>query len=364
MKLLISFLKKCIKYLLFLLIILSLFLGAIFLWGYILYSESYDTPLTKSQVEAVELIRSQNDIFVTDSWSIRRTGNTLMSIPEWYIVSISDDYTRFLELGNNPSDFPYFSYINDYWKMYGAISHILDTAWVPRDSEYHTMVRVIGISTALEFSIKGIYENTLGRLVGYISGYATSFDRSYTQISRAYVDFILLRPWYEYDFTHAYDIFSSEWVIQDLRTFERYVIYGFELRLKSFYAHLIEDATHKQFALPDQYTTLSGSFISSSSWNTDPKTIFKTELKIPRYYPFTQTYPDLLRSEENRIDSIAGNKIITTEYKMKIRTENALLSIPSHIDPQITRSFYLDPIDISNQRMHTFPAFLSHIYDF
>lgn len=51
-----------------------------------------------------------------------------MSIPEWYIVSISDDYTRFLELGNNPSDFPYFSYINDYWRMYGEISHILDVA--------------------------------------------------------------------------------------------------------------------------------------------------------------------------------------------------------------------------------------------
>ena len=165
MKQLTSFLKKWIKYLLFSILSLLLFLGALFLWGFILYSEGYNTPLTNSQIKAVELIGSQNDIFVTDSGSIRRTWNTLMSIPEWYIVSISDDYTRFLELGNNPSDFPYFSYINDYWRMYGEISHILDVAWVSHDSEYHTMVRVIGVSTALEFSIKGIYENTLLRLV-------------------------------------------------------------------------------------------------------------------------------------------------------------------------------------------------------
>lgn len=364
MKQLTSFLKKWIKYLLFSILSFLLFLGALFLWGFILYSEGYNTSLTNSQIKAVELIGSQNDIFVTDSGSIRRTWNTLMSIPEWYIVSISDDYTRFLELGNNPSDFPYFSYINDYWRMYGEISHILDVAWVSHDSEYHTMVRVIGVSTALEFSIKGIYENTLWRLVGHISGYSSSFDRSYIQISRSYVDFILLRPWYEYDFSHAYDIFSSDWVIQDVRTFERYVISGLELRFKSFYAHIIEDATHKQFALPDQYTTLSGSFLSSASWNIDLKTLFKTELKIPRYYPFTQIYPDLLKSGENRIDSIAGNRIIVTEYKMKILTEKAFLSIPSHIDSQITRSFYLDPIDISNQRLYTFPSFLSHIYDF
>jgi hypothetical protein len=82
--------------------------------------------------------------------------------------------------------------------MYGKITAIMDGT-IPRDSEYHTMVQVIGVSTTLEFGLKSFYESTIGRMTAW-SRYDTDEDQYYHAISRKYVDFILLRPWYEFDF--------------------------------------------------------------------------------------------------------------------------------------------------------------------
>jgi hypothetical protein len=114
---------------------------SIAIFSYYNYSRGY-TSITDIERGSLFSGMTQDSIILTDTPTSRRTGNTFMSVPEWYIVSISSDYTLWLESGKNPSDFPYWQYLVDYWFIYGKITALMD-GMIPRDSEYHTMVQVI-----------------------------------------------------------------------------------------------------------------------------------------------------------------------------------------------------------------------------
>lgn len=218
-------------------------------FSYFHYHRGYQSVLQSDRNTIISAL-SGSQIIREDTGYSRRTGNTLMSIPEWYIVTLSDDYTQWLEQGKNPSDFPYISYLCDYWSMYGKITAMMDGV-IPHDEEYHTMVRVIGLSTTLEFGLKALYENTMGRLTSF-QGYNTSEDRYYTSSSRRYVRFILLKPWYLFDYTAEKDNFHLQ--SYSLRSLERYGFYMMEFFIKKQYASLIEKATRSAYAVPDIWT--------------------------------------------------------------------------------------------------------------
>ncbi|GAB0174962.1 MAG: hypothetical protein HHAS10_08410 [Candidatus Altimarinota bacterium] len=304
---------------------------------------------------------SIDNIFSTDTGSIRRTGNTFMSIPEWYIVTLSADYTKWLEEGKNPSDFPYFHYLSDMWYMYGRITAIMDGK-IPRDYEYHTMVQVIGLSTTLEFGSKAIYELTLGRITSFF-GYNTQEDRYYRDFSRKYVNFILLRPWYEFPFRELREGFRLR--EYSIRGIERFAIISIELYLKEKYAKLIEDAAHSNFATPDIWTSLEGNFSKKTISTLGLKAEEMTGgIRIPRYYPFTEIFPDIIENRENRVYSIAGNKYIVSEFLGAEQDTNAFLSFPLPTEPKIFRSYYFTSIDGLKTNLSNPKSTLIHIYDF
>lgn len=81
-------------------------------------------------------------------------------------------------------------------------------------------------------------------------------DKFYSESSRRYVDFILLRPWYEFDYARELTLFAPIKNPHFLRNLERWIIYKIEYSLKDSYAHIIEEAAHSNFAIPDVYTTV------------------------------------------------------------------------------------------------------------
>ena len=88
--------KSFIKIILFFFgIILSILIG-VGLFSYIEYQEGYQSVSPEEKLKFQKSIEN-HPIILSDTGSLRRTGNTFMSIPEWYIVSISDDYTTWLE---------------------------------------------------------------------------------------------------------------------------------------------------------------------------------------------------------------------------------------------------------------------------
>lgn len=361
MKILRIFLSLLIKILLSC-IVLFLTTGIVIsIFSYSYYSVGYHSITQTDKANYFSGI-SENDIILTDSGSLRRTGNTFMSIPEWYIVSLSEDYTHWLEWGRNPSNFPYFAYLRDYWELYGKITALMDGT-IPRDYEYHTMVRVIGISTTLEFGLKWIYEYSIGRLTSLFS-IDTPEDKYYSQISRKYVDFILLRPWYEFDYSWALWGFNFSLSRSFPRSIERYMIYSLEFWFKKFYARIIEDAAHSSFATPDIWTEVHWKF-DSLSISLNPDSIQKTTdgIKVLRYYPFTTMLPQVMNQAWTNIESISWNKKIMVEYTSKDNS-GIILSIPIPINPLVSRNFLYTEVWELPFLMHQSGSKLQHIYDF
>lgn len=357
-----SFLKKIFKTFLWFLVIILVLLVGLWAFSYRYYTLGYESVAIDTKTQVFQGM-GYDDIITTDSGSVRRTSNTFMSIPEWYIVSISDDYTIWLETGRNPSDFPYWQYLKDYWSMYGKITAIMDDK-IPRDHEYHTMVRVIWLSTTLEFWVKSLYENTIGRL-SYLGGFWVEEERYYAKVSREYVDFILLRPWYEYNFAsaivwHQHSSFS-------LRSLERYYFYLIEFYLKKYYAGIIETAAHSQFAIPNVWTHVNGTF-PSSIHAIDPKNIEMTAswIQISRYYPFTEIFPKISSYTGSIVEDIAGNKKVVTEFLIDTGAaiQKELFTVPIPIDSSKSRAFfYLSPAEVQSY-LNNPSMTLTHIYDF
>ena len=130
----------------------------------------------------------------------RPEEQTLLTIPEWYLVFNPKEYSDYLESGKNPSGFPFYESINEYWSLYDRSIKLTSLAY-PTNDEYKTMLQVIGVSITIEYGLKMIYENTIGSLFSLFSeNEISSEEKIIIQAQRAYSDFIYNTAWYEFQF--------------------------------------------------------------------------------------------------------------------------------------------------------------------
>lgn len=183
----------------------------------------------------------------------RGEAQTFLTVPEWYLVFNPVEYADYLEAGRNPSAFPFFSSIDEYWTLYDRVTAIARASKYPKNSEYLTMLRVIGVSTTAEYLVKGTYETTLGRLTRWSAhDEETEEDRVIAQAQRAYANFIFNTAWYEFDFggwigTMWRD--TSFFGEHFLRKLERRLFFTLEFSIKSVYAKLIGFASHTTYGI-------------------------------------------------------------------------------------------------------------------
>src|SRR5204863_336309 len=64
---------------------------------------------------------------------------------------------------------------------------------------------LIGVSTAIEYGLKGLYENTIGRLseLNFPEG-GTAEDKYAAKVARDYAKLIATKGWYEFGFMNAF----------------------------------------------------------------------------------------------------------------------------------------------------------------
>src|SRR5450631_3572664 len=115
----------------------------------------------------------------------RPEEDTYLTYAEWYIVWSYQEKADFQE-HHLPSGFPYASSINQYWSAY-CCSFSLVRGRYPFNVGDHVMLVVIGSSFSVEYALKGLYENTLGRLTE--SSEPTDDDLYAYRTARAYADF-------------------------------------------------------------------------------------------------------------------------------------------------------------------------------
>lgn len=189
----------------------------------------------------------------------RRTPDqTFLTFPEWYLVHSPAEYAAFLATAPHPSAFPLFSHIGQFWQSYRAVA--TEIARYPFNGGYHLMVMVIGVSTTVEYALKATYEHTIGRLAEATKSTPQVPEEIFAaRYAQAYVDFIRVEPWYQFDFAAPLRTLLQDVPTRGpdlLRRWERRFALTSELLVKEAYARLIKLGTQSIYDAPKPTTAI------------------------------------------------------------------------------------------------------------
>jgi hypothetical protein len=106
---------------------------------------------------------------------VRGVEQTLLTYPEWFLVFSPHEYGEFIA-ANEPSRFPYYGHIGQFWQSYKAVFDETQRRGLDLNPGYHLMIMVIGTSTTVEYAIKSAYELLVGRLAASTAGKTTPED--------------------------------------------------------------------------------------------------------------------------------------------------------------------------------------------
>ncbi len=175
----------------------------------------------------------------------RGAEQTFLTFPEWFLVYSPAEYAEYVKT-HTPTRFPFLGHIRQFWESYSAVYEATRRDY-PFNIGYHVMIMVIGTSTTTEYGIRTVYEGLVGRLSELtMSGPLTEEDRYGAEVAQDYVDFIRVRPWYEYNFAAKLTGLwrNTSFTGRDiLRKWERKYALSTEYLAKAIYGWMIKIAT-------------------------------------------------------------------------------------------------------------------------
>lgn len=249
----------------------------------------------------------------------RDGSSTYLTLPEWYIVYSTEEYASFIR-NNPPSHFPYFGSIRQYWRYYGNMCRITKGAY-PFDAGTHLMLGVIGISFSVENAVKGVYENTIGRVTEWIASHDTEEDAFAYRTAREYGKFMHTVPWYEFPFGSTLAGLwrdTSLWGPHVIRKWERKLVLSAEYGVKGAYGWIIWRSTGAVYGSAD---------LEIHAWiDNAPEAIFADSrvrkvkevspgsyiALIPRYEAFTEIVTGLAGQGVRFLDIAGNDEILLT----------------------------------------------------
>lgn len=180
------------------------------------------------------------------------------------------------------------------------------------------MLWVIGSSYSIELILKGLYENTIGRLTEALTSDAsTDEDRLIQNYHQQYADYVHIYPWYEFSFFSRLKEFWSEnslWGENAIRKWERKIFFSIDYLVKSAYSQIIKIGTKMSYE-PEATTIYAvvqdGNKQLSRFSNVK---ILRTDQSVhlvlmPRYDDFKRLANSLAQTHIKFIE-IAGNRKI------------------------------------------------------
>jgi len=245
----------------------------------------------------------------------RPLEDSYFSYPEWYIVWSYEERAQYLPK-NLPSGFPYFASIGQYWKSYCFICGLTQSRHQFNFGD-HLSSFVLGGSFALEYSIRGAYEQTIGRVSAWTSSHELVEEDAYAaRVAREYADFVYVRPFYEFHFAHALKQLWKEtplWGRHPIRKFERKFILSVDYGIESVYAWLLEKASHLAYGAESDETLTWIENAPDCLSHEFPRMKIVAEtarnacvVSIPRYQEFTDVAIKLAQRGAHFVQ-IAGN---------------------------------------------------------
>jgi len=328
-----------------------------------------------SELPVIKFDYSNKQIIYTPESDIRSLDQTLLTFPEWYLVYSPEELAS-LTKSQTLDKFPFYREIWQYWDSYLTISKYAHQIG-SNNFAYHVMLIVIGSSTTVEYFLRGMYENSIGKFTVYLAGRADEDDYA-AKVATQYAQFINYYPWYEFDFWHSLTglwhlpLFGENFI----RKVERRYILTTEYLIKYFYAKLIGVLTHGTYGVAKLYTV---AVINRAPENFKNIPQYKQLgwwagnllVELPRYYPFKDYALNLAEQGVDFVE-IAGNRsfIALSVIAREIPPNNnyqTLFKQQVYTNPGYERLFIVVPINqLSNFLRSTAnqKITIEHIYDY
>jgi len=312
----------------------------------------------------------------------RDEAQTYLTLPEWYLVYSPAEYAQFVR-SQPPAEFPYFAAVGQFWRYYRD-AYAVTKAEHGFNWGYHVMVSVIGSSFTIENVIKGMYENTVGRLSWWIAGEATQEDRFAARVAQEYVDFLNATPWYEFPFaTRAKQLWAETDLFGpgSIRKWERKLALSLEYLAKAQYATLIRLATKATYGDADteMLALVEGATPTVLKDQPNVKLLRRFDdglalVSLPRYEEF-RVVTERLTHKGLRFREIAGNDeilltaVVPSDWQYDLPAGEMLFAQPILTSPN--RSLQRAAIKVPVASLHVALDGLrasgmvaEHIYDY
>jgi hypothetical protein len=311
----------------------------------------------------------------------RPEEDAYISFPEWYIVWSYQEKADYQQ-NNLPSGFPYVRAVRQYWTSYCCISRLAKGKYGSNTGEQIAQV-VIGTSFSAEYILKGLYEDTIGRLSEWIGGSQfTDEDRYAYKVAREYADFVHVRPFYEFHFAHHVKGLWTEnslWGAHLIRKWERRVFLTADYTIEAFYSWVIEKGTHLSYGYEPSNTYAWVENVGDTVLPQLPQVKLVKQVgpqafvvDLPRYQAFT-TVSSQLAQRGVRFVEIAGNSQITVSilapqtWRSETLNAQPLFSMPVLSSPNLNRVFLRCDVASLDQVLNTLHANgvnVEHVYDY
>jgi hypothetical protein len=310
----------------------------------------------------------------------RKQDNTFFTFPEWYIVYSFEDFGRFLDRSSE-SHFNYLSHIFGFWQSFCTINRAVPATGESL-ADVKTMIYVIGISYSAEYAIKGLYENTVGRVFEWIRGEQRTPQDEYARAHmQDYAAFLYTIPWYKYPFREKLDglMAITAPTPSTLRTWERDFALGAEYFVKIGYASLIQKALDASNDNEPRDIMFAVATLPPEVLAKEPRikpiralTPQWQLVQTPRYKAFTEILQSLL-DQGFGVAEIAGNHdilitvIAPDAAKLDILGTTELFSLGLDARPGFRRAGLkarIDRLVDINRDLKARGASIEHFYDY
>lgn len=294
---------------------------------------------------------------------------TLLTYPEWHIVHAYDDYAEVIDEGD-PHDFGYLRAIAGYWSSLCTLTRAsADLGEI--DGSTRQLVHVIGVSFTFEMLMKGLYEETVGRVATLIRGpNHTLLDNLSATQAEIYAGFLQQVPWYRYDFRSDADALDAA-ATDAFRDRERSFALGLEHRARASYADVIAEAVaatgFDDLTLQMVVSDLSPEQLEAVSGVTILREVGGGfEIETPRYRELTAILASWADQGARFLDMAGNDQIMFTALSNRPEVPDALASL-SRQGYGDTRHLFLVPVASLATRLRELDAAgltLEHIHDY
>jgi hypothetical protein len=309
----------------------------------------------------------------------REESFTFLTLPEWFIVFSSEEYARFIAR-DAPSAFPYIGSIGQYWSAYDAVCEVTRPNY-PFQTGYHVMLGVIGASFTAENVVKGVYENTVGRLTEWLSSRDTPEDQWAARTALEYGAFLHTVPWYQFPFGARLGALWSGtpmWGPHLLRKWERRAALTAEYGFKAGYGWLMGLASSSAYAPEDlkvyAHVEQAPLTIFTQDGIASVKQLSPTSyvITMPRYEAFTNAAL-ALDAAGVRFVSIAGNDellvsaLAPESFRLPASPASVVVTLPIQTEPGRVRLAVRTPLATLTETLAALRAggaTIEHLYDY